>query len=114
MASASAPSGVPRTKSASSVCIGSYTFRMKTLIWLALLGILAGLGYAIWVAIRKYGERQRAAEERFASFMAQTAKPSAPKLDPLPAAPKPAPASMPAAAPAADLAPQRLLLEAAA
>jgi hypothetical protein len=86
-------------KSASSVCIGGYTFRMKQVIWLVALGIVGGLGYWIWVASRRWGERKRAAEERFASFMAQTMRPAAPKLDPLPAA---------------DLAPQKLLLEAAA
>jgi hypothetical protein len=88
-------------KSASSVCIGGYTFRMKHMIWLIALGILAGLGYWIWLASRRWAERKRAAEERFASFMAQTMKPTAgaPKL---------------AAVPAADLGPQKLLLEAAA
>src|ERR1044071_7145856 len=104
MASASTPCGVPRMKSASSVCIGGYTFRMKYMVWLLALGIAAGFAYWIWTALRRVEARRRASEGRFASFRAQTLKPAAPKLDPLPAA----------APPAADLAPQRLLLEAAA
>jgi hypothetical protein len=86
-------------KSASRVCIGGYTFRMKYMIWLIALGIAAGLGYWIWLASRRWEERKRAAEERFASFMAQTVKPAAPKLTALPGP---------------DLGPQKLLLEAAA
>jgi hypothetical protein len=88
-------------KSASSVCIGGYTFRMKQMIWLIALGILAGLGYWVWLASRRWAERKRASEERFASFIAQTTRPAA-------AAPKLV------AMPAADLGPQRLLIEAAA
>jgi len=72
---------------------------MKHMVWLIALGIAAGLGYWIWLASRRWGERKRAAEERFASFMAQTVKPAAPKL---------------AAVPGPDLGPQKLLLEAAA
>jgi hypothetical protein len=104
-------------KSASSVCIGGYTFRMKNVVWLIALGILAGLGYWVWLAMKRYGERKRAAEERFATFVAQTMKPPAPSLEAAPAASKPAatPAPpKPAAAPAHDLAPQALLFEAAA
>jgi hypothetical protein len=85
-------------KSASWVCTGSYTFRMRYMIWLVALGIAAGLGYGIWRASRRWDERKRAAEARFASFIAQTVKPGAPKLDPVPAP---------------DLGPQKLLLEAA-
>ena len=81
---------------------------MKTLIWLVLLGIFGGFGYAIWSAMRRYDERKRAAEERFASFIAQTAKPSAPRLDPAAAPAQPA-----AAAPAPDLGVQKLLFDAA-
>src|SRR3954468_7060125 len=107
MASASRPSGVPRMKSASSVCIGGgYTFRMKVVIWLALLGIVAGFGYAFWLVMRKHAERKRAAEERLAAFIAQTVKPAAPKLSAVPA-------SVPTARAVVDLVPQKLLLEAA-
>jgi hypothetical protein len=100
-------------KSASSVCIGGYTFRMKNVVWLIALGILAGLGYWVWLAMKRYGERKRAAEERFATFVAQTMKPPAPRLDAAPVDAAPA-APKPAAAPARDLAPQALLFEAAA
>lgn len=79
---------------------------MKSIVWIVALGIAAALGYWLWSLSRKWGERKRAAEERFASFMAQTMKPAAPKLDPAPA-----PATPPALA---DLGPQKLLFEAAA
>ena len=72
---------------------------MKQVIWLVALAIVGGLGYWIWVASRRWAERKRAAEERFASFVTQSVRPAAPKLDPLPGA---------------DLAPQKLLLEAGA
>lgn len=81
---------------------------MKQMVWVIALGVAAGMGYWIWLASRRYNERKRAAEERFASFMAQTMRPAAPRLDALPAAPKPA------AVPAADLGPQKLLFDAAA
>lgn len=75
-------------------------------MWLLLLGLTAGFGYWIWAASRRMDARRRASEERFASFMAQTLKPGA--------APRPeAAAPKPQAAPAADLEPQWLLLEAA-
>jgi hypothetical protein len=98
-------------KSASWVCIGGgYTFRMKMVIWLALLGIVAGFGYAFWLVLRKHAERKRAAEERLAAFIAQTVKPAAPKLAAVPAS---VPASVPVARAVVDLVPQKLLLEAA-
>jgi len=81
---------------------------MKYVIWLVILGTLAGLGYSIWRLFRRWDERKRAAEARFASFMAQTVKPNAPKLDAAPAAAKPS------TAPATDLGQQKLLFEAAA
>jgi hypothetical protein len=93
-------------KSASSVCIGGYTFRMKQLIWLVVLGALVAIGYGIMVASRRYNERKRASEARFAEFMAQTMKP---KADAPPVA-----AIAAATAPLPDLAPQKLLFEAAA
>ena len=71
---------------------------MKQMVWVIALGVFAGMAYWVWVASRRYGERKRAAEERFAVFMAQTMKP---KAD---AAPAPAP----------DLGPQKLLFDAAA
>jgi hypothetical protein len=79
---------------------------MKLVIWLALLGIVAGFGYAFWLVMRKHAERKQAAEERLAAFIAQTVKPAAPK-------PAAVPASVPTARAVVDLVPQKLLLEAA-
>ena len=73
---------------------------MKTLLWLAALAALCGIGYILWGLRRRWLERQRAAEERFASFIAQ-AKPAAAPVD----APRPAIDS--------SLPQQKLLLEAA-
>ena len=98
MASASSPSGVLRMKSASWVCIARYTFRMKGMLWLVILAALGGLvwGAARWR--RRWLEREKAAEARLASFIAQ-AMPSAPPV---------------AVAAPAPVAPQeRLLLDAA-
>jgi hypothetical protein len=79
---------------------------MKMVVWLGLLGVVAGFGYGFWLVIRRHGERKQAAEARLAAFVAQM-RPAAPKLDPVPA-PKPA------AMPVTDLGPQKLLFEAAA
>jgi hypothetical protein len=92
-------------KSASSVCIGGYTFRMKMVVWLGLLGVVAGFGYAFWVVMRRHAERKQAAEERLAAFVAQ--------IRPVAAKPAAAPELKPAAAPAPDLGLQKLLFEAA-
>ena len=82
---------------------------MKAIVWLLAFGILAGLGYWIWVSRRRWEERKRASEERFATFVAQTMKPPA-KAQPA------APAAAAAAAPTVvvDAAPQKLLFDAAA
>ena len=80
------------------------------MMWLLVVGLGAAFAYWIWTALRRLEERRRAAEDRFAAFVAQTAKPGAPKPDAAPAA---SPAPTPQAAPAADLVPQRLLFEAA-
>jgi hypothetical protein len=96
---------------------------MKSVVWILTLGIAAGLAYWLWLASRRYAERKQAAEERFATFMAQTMRPAAPKSDaaaaaiaaPVAVAAAAAPAVAPAAAaPAADLGLQKLLFEAAA
>jgi hypothetical protein len=79
---------------------------MRAIIWLLAFGILAGLAYWIWVSRRRWEERKRASEERFAAFMAQTMKPPAPKAEPMSAA-APAPTVV-------DAAPQKLLFDAAA
>ena len=80
---------------------------MKIAIWLALLGIAAGFAYAFWLVIRRHAERKQAAEERMAAFIAQTVRPTAPKLEPAPAAVAPP-------AVAGNLAMEKLLFEAAA
>lgn len=84
---------------------------MQMVIWLGLLGVVAGFGYAFWLLARKHAERKQAAEERLAAFMSQM-RPAAPKLD---AAPVPAatPAPNATAAPAPHLGMQKLLFEAA-
>ena len=82
---------------------------MKMVVWLGLLGVVAGFGYAFWVVMRRHAERKQAAEERLAAFVAQ--------IRPVAAKPAPAPELKPAAAPAAAPAPalglQKLLFEAA-
>src|SRR5258707_3991419 len=99
MLSASRPSGVSRMKSASSVCIARYTFRMRTLAWLLILGVVIAAAYAFVRCRRQWAERQKAAEQRFATIIAQT-KPAVP-----------APSSPAAALPQPDPR-ERLLLEA--
>jgi TolA-binding protein len=83
---------------------------MKIVVWLGLVGIVAGFGYGFWLVIRKHAGRKQAAEERLAAFMAQTMRPAAPKLD---AALASAPAPKPQAVPTPDLGMQKLLFEAA-
>ena len=73
---------------------------MKALVWFAAIGVVIALVYAISRWRRQWTERQKVAEDRFASFIAQ-AKPAAPPLNVAPA-------------PIQAVAPQeRLLLEAA-
>ena len=92
---------------------------MKIVLWLGLLGVVAGFGYAFWFVLRRHAERKQAAEARVAAFMAQTMRPAAPKLDAaLAPAPEAAPAPRPEVAPkpgaaAPDLGMQKLLFEAA-
>jgi HAMP domain-containing protein len=69
---------------------------MKALTWLLVIAAIGVLGYALWNWRQRFLERQRAAQERFAAFMAQ-AKPAAPAVAADPGLPQ-----------------QRLLLEAAA
>ena len=84
---------------------------MRQFVWILLIGIGAGLVYGLMVMRRRWAERERASEERFATFMANTV----PKKD------GPAPAPLlpqiaPLAAPKTDAAAshqQLLLLEAA-
>jgi hypothetical protein len=88
---------------------------MKSMIWFIALACVAGIVYGLWRMRTKWEERNRASEDRFASFMAQalpgTAIPGAPAA---PAAAAPAMPPMVAAAKANnDVVVQRLLLEAA-
>jgi Na+-transporting methylmalonyl-CoA/oxaloacetate decarboxylase gamma subunit len=106
IASASRPSRVSRMKSASSVCIARYTFRMKGIVWFVLLAILAATVWLIGRARRQWRQRQEASEARLASFIAQTS-PLAPAA--APPAPKVATVAASAVAPQ-----ERLLLDAAA
>jgi hypothetical protein len=79
---------------------------MRVLLWFVIIAVLAGMGWALARWRRQWAERQRIAEERLASFVAQ-AKPSAPTVA----------AAVPPAAAAVQprIAPQeRLLLDAAA
>jgi hypothetical protein len=70
-------------KPASSVCIERYTFRMAAVVWLMLLGAVAGAGYMVWKWYGRWQERARASEERFASLVAQ-ARPTQAKAPPAP------------------------------
>ena len=94
---------------------------MNMAVWIGLLCVAAGFGYAFWLVARKHAERKQAAEERLAAFVAQM-RPGAPKLDtalaPAPAAtPSPdaeaAPAVPKPGATAPDLGVQKMLFEAA-
>jgi hypothetical protein len=77
---------------------------MKQVVWLAAAATAAGFAYWVWRWRRRWAERKRASEERYASFVAQAMVTAKPKKDEL-------------ARPAVDvavLARQKLLLEAAA
>ncbi len=81
------------------------------LAWIVTLLIVAGLGYAGWRAYAKWLDRQRAAEARMASLVAQM-KASGPAAQPAPSVPAPPPAP-PLAPPMVTAAQDRLLFEAA-
>lgn len=80
---------------------------MKAIVWLALLAFFGGVGYSIMRWRRQWGERQRAADQRLASFIAQ-ARPEAP-----PGGLAPPPQSVAAPLPQAVAPPERLLFDAA-
>lgn len=44
---------------------------MKFVIWLVVLAAIGVFGYAIWSWRRRWQERERASQERFAAFMAE-------------------------------------------
>jgi hypothetical protein len=96
-------------KSASSVCTGDYTFRVKTFGWLIVAATVALLGYALWRWRERWHEHRRASEERLAAFIeaarpASAAAPQAVQPEPQPVQP----------APDTTLPLQKLLFEAAA
>src|SRR5438067_442496 len=97
---ASSPSGVWRMKSASSVCMASYTFPVKLLAWLLLIASMASFVYGVARWRKRLQEQERASEARFATLLAQVK----------PAAPSAAPAAASAPAIARE---ERLLLDAA-
>jgi hypothetical protein len=55
---------------------------MKGLVWLIVLGALAGIVVWFWKARERMKDKQRASEERFASFMAEV-KPAVPVVQPV-------------------------------
>ncbi|HWD23109.1 MAG TPA: hypothetical protein VG591_08265 [Burkholderiales bacterium] len=75
---------------------------MKPLVWMVALGLAAGLAYWLWSWQRRWTERKRASEERFASFMAQAISSASAQTKTAPPPPD-----------LAALAKQKLLLEAA-
>jgi len=90
---------------------------MKAMVWFIALAAVGGVVYGLYRVRAKWEERNKASEERFASFMSQALPGGV-------AAPKPGVAPAPVALPAPALAPkpkagndavvlQRLLLEAA-
>ena len=84
---------------------------MRQLVWIVLLAIAAGLVYWFMLLRRRWAERERASEERFASFMSKTL-PQGNAARPPPVAPQP-PASPAPKTDAAASHQQLLLLEAA-
>src|SRR5262245_10736771 len=117
MPSASLPSTLSRMNSARLVCTG-YTFCMKGMVWFIVLAAVAGIVYGLYRMRAKWEERNRASEERFASFMKQALPAGALAGSATPAAPgtAAAPAVPPMIAEAkasSEVAIQRMLLEAA-
>ena len=93
---------------------------MKAMVWFIALAAVSGVVYGLYRVRAKWEERNKAAEERFASFMSQALPGGivAPKAGVAPASvPSPALAPKPALVPKAGndaVVLQRLLLEAAA
>lgn len=86
---------------------------MKQVAWLLVFALVAGIAWGVWYAMRRYRERQQAAEARMASFLSQVKGPATPPDPSSPATPAPV---VVAAAPVhgSGLAQQKLLFEAAA
>jgi hypothetical protein len=81
---------------------------MKAFAWLLAIAAIGGVVYSIRRWRRQWAEREKASEQRFASFMAEVKPATVPPLAPVFAAARGVP---PTAAPAAPQ--ERLLLEAA-
>jgi len=88
---------------------------MRQLVWIIVVGIVAGLVYGLMLMRRRWAERERASEERFAAFMAKTLPQTNGAKPQPPAMPAPRPLEMPAPVKtdAAASHQQLLLLEAA-
>ena len=85
---------------------------MKAALWLLIFATLAILGWTLRMTFVKLRERKRVEEARAAEFLAQMTGAAARK-DPSAPAGAPAPAGPPPAAPASEIATQKLLFEAA-
>jgi len=84
---------------------------MKAMVWFIVFAAVGGVVYGLYRVRAKWEERNKASEERFASFMSQALPGSVPVVA-AGAAPAPTPAPMPLKA-NNDAVQQRLLLEAA-
>ena len=63
-----------------------YTFRMRSVFWLAVFGFVLAAGGIVWYSLRKWKERLAGEEERLAAFLAATAaKPKMVEAAPAPA-----------------------------
>ena len=54
---------------------------MKTLAWLFVVGIIAGLAYWLWRVKQAWAERQRAAEARYSSMLVTAQVPASAAAD---------------------------------
>jgi len=84
---------------------------MRGLFWLVLAGCAATIVWLVWHIRRKAEERRLAEEARIAAFM--TGLPLVPKPAPEKTAATSLPVASPVRAPANDVAPQKLLFDAA-
>jgi hypothetical protein len=84
---------------------------MKTVFWLALIGVMITVCGIVWYSLREWKRKQLAEEQRIANFLAATAaRPKMVEAEPVPAAQRAAPAVSPAGD---NVSAQKLLFEAA-
>jgi hypothetical protein len=84
---------------------------MKTVFWLALIGLTITVCGIVWYSLREWKRKQLAEEQRMASFLAATAaRPRMVEAEAVPAAQSSAPATSPAGD---NVSAQKLLFEAA-